>query len=1469
MIRVRLGSVLGYLVICLLQSPVAASHASDWPMYRRDPARSAVTPDTLVFPLERKWAFRPPQAPCPAWPEPGKEMHRMDFDYAFHPVVAGGMVFFGSSADDTVRALDLRTGRLLWRFVTDGPIRFAPAFASGRLYVASDDGRMYCLEAATGAPLWTFRGAPGTRKLIGNGRMISRWPLRSGVLVVDGVVYTTAGMWPTEGVYVYALDAESGRELWCNDSSGYRYVTLPHPGASGFSGVAPQGYLCGAGRLLLVNTGRNIPAAFDRDAGKLVYYRPGYAMQDGGTRTIVVGDLFLTPKNAGSGQMDGGRPAHVGEAAITDEGMAAYSLDDCRKQFVLNGAYDVLVSPDTAYVASTAGIQACHRQDVFSYRRIRPKAVRWTVPHGRVYSLACTATALLVGGRRSLTALAVESGEVLWESATDGRTRGLAISQGRVVAATQKGTLLCFGPAAGPAGTQGKDRQAEGDAQPPEEEEADRNAWAARAGEILDRTGVSAGYALVVGNQADRLAQGLALHGRLKAIGLVRPDRLESARRRLVRLGWYGSRVALHPVSEGESLPFASWFAGLVVVSGTRWELAIEELYRVTRPCGGTLVFTDLDPPQAVARLRAAHLPGHEISVRTGTLVRQALPGAGEWRYELADAGRTGMGTESRLHFPLELLWFGGPGPARMLDRGARTSAPLSVGGRVFVTGERHLIAFDAYTGQELWCRELAGVGRRSARHSCANVVADETHLYVAISNGCFRVRQDSGQIIASYALPAALADETEVETAYIMYESKEEPETRVGRMQWGYVGVSDGLVLGSLRFPRTHQWDIYPRYSTVVFALRCDDGELVWLHRARRTIPDNHIVLGQGKVFFLDAVLPREMARAVQRDGGRGPLRSLVALNLKSGAEIWRTDDIPARIYEREKYWAYCRQLQYASGRLVLSANAVYDADTGEKVREHYVEYRHKPLISDDTLIAPPYAYDLETGDKKTLVDPLSGKETPWSFTRAYGCGSQAGCSNLLFFRSGVLGMLDMETGGMANFGGIRPGCNVNTIPANGLLIMPEASSGCSCSYNYQTSLALAPARKAPAPWLVLPDRQSSGEVREMRINLGAPGSKLDSRGRAWRPFPRPGLAFGADKPPAEPVTVLMQPQEFFHHPGASGRVMDMARPWLYTSGVRGEGKVSIDTVLRTGVVAPYCSIAPAVDGVLEDACWQELAPVPLAGDGHLEPPAVSLFMCQDTNHFYFAFQRRAAVQEGRCLPFAASHTNSDDVLCREDDSLEIALADRYQLTAFHFGVNPAGARFDGRRNARSEDLGFLKLGWDADWRTETRCTEETWCTEIAVAKRSLAQLYRYGEPVRINVIVRNRSGQGMPARWLVDPELAFTRGRQFLPLCDEAPPPPRQRFFTVRLYFMEPSTDEAGRCIFDVRLQGKAVLKAFAPTQEAGGPGLPVVKEFRDVSAGGRIDIELRASQTGHAAPVLNAIEIVEQRHEARPEP
>jgi hypothetical protein len=56
-------------------------------------------------------------------------------------------------------------------------------------------------------------------------------------------------------------------------------------------------------------------------------------------------------------------------------------------------------------------------------------------------------------------------------------------------------------------------------------------------------------------------------------------------------------------------------------------------------------------------------------------------------------------------------------------------------------------------------------------------------------------------------------------------------------------------------------------------------------------------------------------------------------------------------------------------------------------------------------------------------------------------------------------LGYVDLtRSAGTENFGGVRPGCWINAIPAAGLALMPDGSAKCACSYQMHSWLALQP---------------------------------------------------------------------------------------------------------------------------------------------------------------------------------------------------------------------------------------------------------------------------------------------------------------------------------------------------------------------------------------------------------------------------
>ena len=103
----------------------AALNAADWNTYRGDSARSGYTTDELPGKLSLQWAYRS-HLPDSAWPS----SVRQKFDRSFQTIISGDLLFFGSSADHQLHAIDAATGEERWSYFTDGPIRLAPVCAA-------------------------------------------------------------------------------------------------------------------------------------------------------------------------------------------------------------------------------------------------------------------------------------------------------------------------------------------------------------------------------------------------------------------------------------------------------------------------------------------------------------------------------------------------------------------------------------------------------------------------------------------------------------------------------------------------------------------------------------------------------------------------------------------------------------------------------------------------------------------------------------------------------------------------------------------------------------------------------------------------------------------------------------------------------------------------------------------------------------------------------------------------------------------------------------------------------------------------------------------------------------------------------------------------------------------------------------------------------------------------------------------
>ncbi|MHB9028644.1 MAG: outer membrane protein assembly factor BamB family protein, partial [Candidatus Latescibacterota bacterium] len=289
--RIVWSTAVLHLSLFLASAPCAAPAGSDWPMWRYDAARSASSPHALPDELHLLWVRQYPER-IPVWDDP-LNRDLMPYDTVFEPVVSGKTLILGFNDADKVSAIDTESGREKWTFYTAGPLRLPPAIWNGKVYCTSDDGSLYCLNLSNGSLAWKFSGAPSERRILGNSRLISTWPSRGGAVVKDGTVYFSAGIWPFMGVFLYALDAATGKALWVNEGEGARYMLQPH-NAPSFAGIAPQGALALAGNRLIVPGGRSVPACFDPETGKFLYYELAANAKSGGSFVAANDNLFST-----------------------------------------------------------------------------------------------------------------------------------------------------------------------------------------------------------------------------------------------------------------------------------------------------------------------------------------------------------------------------------------------------------------------------------------------------------------------------------------------------------------------------------------------------------------------------------------------------------------------------------------------------------------------------------------------------------------------------------------------------------------------------------------------------------------------------------------------------------------------------------------------------------------------------------------------------------------------------------------------------------------------------------------------------------------------------------------------------------------------------------------------------------------------------------------------------------------------
>jgi outer membrane protein assembly factor BamB len=373
---------------------------------------------------------------------------RQIFDYAYHPVIADGLLYYGSSADDKIYCLDATTGEQRWTFFTEGPVRLAPTIAEGRVFVGSDDGHAYCLDAKSGTLVWKTQLGLRDYRIPGNSRIISRWPLRTGIVVIGDLAYCAAGMFPSEGVLITAIEADTGKIKWQQ-----KQTDLP-----------AQGYMLASHTRLYVPAGRNNPVVLNRADGKRIRVVSG----QGGTYALLTGDnLVFGPGKTGtlgfveSNQSDQLATFKGNHMIVTpsrsflqsDTDLSALDrsryLDLARKRRPLKSRLGKLqdelkkvkAGERQRQILKEAGKLGKQLDEVQSAMQ---ECFAWRVPSSQPLSMVLAGQTLITGGHNEVAAYSAKDGSQLWRARADGEVFGLAVADGRLYTSTSKGVIHCY-----------------------------------------------------------------------------------------------------------------------------------------------------------------------------------------------------------------------------------------------------------------------------------------------------------------------------------------------------------------------------------------------------------------------------------------------------------------------------------------------------------------------------------------------------------------------------------------------------------------------------------------------------------------------------------------------------------------------------------------------------------------------------------------------------------------------------------------------------------------------------------------------------------------------------------------------------------------------------------------------------------------------------------------------------------------
>jgi outer membrane protein assembly factor BamB len=405
-------------ILCLVAT-TATTWAGDWPTHLHDNHRSGHTLESLKPPLVQKWMIASDQSARPAWSEyPAQQdlwqnlyhnKPRLASNYSFKIVVSQGRLYYGSSSNDKIICRSVKDGTVLWTRITGGPIRFAPTLYQNRVYIGSDDGTLYCLDAESGKAIWTHQPEFAREKMMVYNRLCSVCPIRTSVLIDQGIAYWAGGIFSggQTGLqrYVMACRAEDGEVLWIK--------TPPKPLHGDPLATQDQ---------LFMPAGKSTPLSFKTSDGTLIGDFNTNTRQ-GGSYAILSHDnkLLFGPHYSESGSYVEQYDANT----RAEEGLG------------WGPGNHLVVTPSACFYSSDTTLS---KYDWIEKKRL------WSVPCRDGHALILAGNLLFAGGDAQVSAMDTSAGSQVWKASVSGQVQNLVVADQCLFVSTSEGHIYCFGP---------------------------------------------------------------------------------------------------------------------------------------------------------------------------------------------------------------------------------------------------------------------------------------------------------------------------------------------------------------------------------------------------------------------------------------------------------------------------------------------------------------------------------------------------------------------------------------------------------------------------------------------------------------------------------------------------------------------------------------------------------------------------------------------------------------------------------------------------------------------------------------------------------------------------------------------------------------------------------------------------------------------------------------------------------------